>query len=171
MNWNWWFWQWICVNTIIGSKCQDIENTFCLFGLVNYPISSSEDGDATDDHSEVIANEHIQDKPIGIETNEEIITSEFVHDKHDEAEKDNEIIKPVSHQIRMACNVCSKVLNVKSMKAHMRNIHGIGGEASKQENIGEVKLTTKRVRTNGIWPICLIRLMINLLYITTFINE
>ena len=50
----------------------------------------------------------------------------------------------------MACNVCSKVLNVKSMKAHMRNIHGIGGEASKRENIGEVKLTTKRVRTNGI---------------------
>ena len=55
-----------------------------------------EDEDATDDHSEVIANEHIQDKPIGIEANEEINTSEFVHDSHDGAEKDNEIIKPVS---------------------------------------------------------------------------
>ena len=33
----------------------------------------------------------------------------------------------LSHQIRMAGNVCSKVLNVKSMKAQMRNIHGIGG--------------------------------------------
>ena len=64
--------------------------------------------------------------------------------------KKYKIIKPVSHQIRMACNVCSKVLNVKSMKAHMRNIHGIGGEASKRENIGEVKLTTKRVWINGI---------------------
>ena len=120
MNWNWWFWQWICVNTKIDSKSQNIEKTFGLFGLVNYSISSSEDEDVTDDLSEVIANEHIQDKPIEIETNDEIITSESVHDKHDEAEKDNEIIKPVSHQIRMACNVCSKVLNVKSMKAHMR---------------------------------------------------
>ena len=149
MSWNCWFWQWICVNTKIGSKSQDIEDIFCLFGLVNYPISSSEDEDATDDHSEVIANEHIQDKPIGIETNEEIITSEFVHDKHDEAEKNDEIIKPVSHQIRMACNVCSKVLNVKSMKAHMRNIHGIGGEASKRENISEVKLTTREFGLMG----------------------
>ena len=33
----------------------------------------------------------------------------------------------LSHQIRMAGNVCSKVLNVKSMKAQMRKIHGIGG--------------------------------------------
>ena len=60
------------------------------------------------------------------------------------------ILSNLSHQIRMADNVCSKVLNVKSMKAQMRNIHGIGGEASKRENIGEVKLTTKRVRANGI---------------------
>ena len=78
------------------SRSQDIEDIFCLFGFVNYPISSSEDEDATDDHSEVIANEHIQDKPIGIEANEEINTSEFVHDSHDGAEKDNGFIKPVS---------------------------------------------------------------------------
>ena len=89
MNWNCWFWQWICVNTKFGSKSQGIEDIFCLFGFVNYPISSSEDEEATDDLSEVIANEHIQDKPIGIEANEEINTNEFVHDKHDEAEKDN----------------------------------------------------------------------------------
>ena len=94
------------------SRSHNIEDIFCLFGFVDYPISSSEDEDATDDHSEVIANEHIQDKPIGIEANEEINTSEFVHEKHDEAEEDNGIIKPVSHQIRMACNVCSIVLNV-----------------------------------------------------------
>ena len=37
------------------------------------------------------------------------------------------ILSNLSHQIRMADNVCSKVLNVKSMKAQMRNIHGIGG--------------------------------------------
>ena len=134
--------------SIVGVKTK--KTYFVSLVFVNYPISSSEDEDATDDHSEVIANEHIQDKPIEIETNDGVITSESVHDKHDEAEKDDEIIKPVSHQIRMACNVCSKVLNVKSMKAHMRNIHGIGGEASKREYIDEVKLTTKRVRTNGI---------------------
>ena len=67
------------------SRSQNIEDIFCLFGLVNYPISSSEDEDATDDHSEVIANEHIQDKPIEIEINDKIITSESVHDKHNEA--------------------------------------------------------------------------------------
>ena len=37
------------------------------------------------------------------------------------------ILSNLSHQIRMADNVCSKVLNVKSMKAQMRNIHGISG--------------------------------------------
>ena len=74
-----------------------------------------EDKVATDDHSEVIANEHIQDKPIGIEANEEINTSEFVQDSYDGAEKDN-YLSNLSHQIRMADNVCSKVLNVKSMK-------------------------------------------------------
>ena len=78
------------------SRSQDIEDIFCLFGFVNYPISSSEDEDATDDHSEVIANEHIQDKPIGIEANEEINTSEFGQDSYDGAEKDNDFIKPVS---------------------------------------------------------------------------
>ena len=81
------------------------KKTFGLFGLVDYSVSSSEDEDVTDDLSEVIANEHIQDKPIEIETNDEIITSESVHDKHDKAEKDDKIIKPVSHQIRMACHV------------------------------------------------------------------
>ena len=48
------------------SRSQDIEDIFCLFGFVNYPISSSEDEDATDDHSEVIANEHIQDNLLGL---------------------------------------------------------------------------------------------------------
>ena len=37
------------------------------------------------------------------------------------------ILSNLSHQIRMADNVCSKVLNVKSMKTQMKNIHGIGG--------------------------------------------
>ena len=77
-------------------RSQDIEDIFCLFGFVDYPISSSEDEDATDDHSEVIANEHIQDKPIGIEAKEEMNTSEFVQDSYDGAEKDNDFIKPVS---------------------------------------------------------------------------
>ena len=78
------------------SRSQDIEDIFCPFGFVDYPISSSEDEDATDDHSVVIANEHIQDKPIGIEANEEMNTSEFVQDSYDGAEKDNDFIKPVS---------------------------------------------------------------------------
>ena len=81
------------------SRSHNIEDIFCLFGFFDYPISCSEDEDATDDHSEVIANEHIQDKPIGIETNEEIITSESVHDKHDEAEKNDKIIKPVTKRV------------------------------------------------------------------------
>ena len=76
------------------SRSQNIEDIFCLFGLLITPYP--EDKDATDDHSEVIANEHIQDKPIGIEANEEINTSEFVQDSYDEAEKDNDFIKPVS---------------------------------------------------------------------------
>ena len=78
------------------SRSQNIEGIFCLFGFVDYPKSCSEDEDATDDHSEVIANEHVQDEPIGVEATGKINTSEFVHDGHDEAEKDNEIIKPVS---------------------------------------------------------------------------
>ena len=49
----------------------------------------------------------------------------------------------------MAFHVCSKVLNVKSLKAHMRDIHGIS-EPSKCINIGEVELNTKRVWTNEI---------------------
>ena len=48
------------------SRSQNIEDIFCLFGLLITPYP--EDKDTTDDHSEVITNEHIQNKPIGIKT-------------------------------------------------------------------------------------------------------
>ena len=85
-----------------------------------------EDKVATDDHSEVIANEHIQDKPIGIEAMKRSIQVSSSKTAMMGLRK-IKILSNLSHQIRMADNVCSKVLNVKSMKAQMRNIHGIGG--------------------------------------------
>ena len=85
-----------------------------------------EDKVATDDHSEVIADEHIQDKPIGIEKNKRSIQVSSSKTTMMGLRKIT-ILSNLSHQIRMAGNVCSKVLNVKSMKAQMRNIHGIGG--------------------------------------------
>ena len=124
MNWNCWFWQWICVNTKIGSKSQDIEDIFCLFGLLITPYP--EDKVATDDHSEVIANEHIQDKPIGIEAMKRSIQVSSSKTAMMGLRKIT-ILSNLSHQIRMAYNVCSKSLSVKSMKAQMRNIHGISG--------------------------------------------
>ena len=74
-----------------------------------------EDKVATDDHSEVIANEHIQDKPIGIEANKRSIQVGSFKTTMMGLRKIT-ILSNLSHQIRMTNNVYSKILNIKSMK-------------------------------------------------------
>ena len=74
-----------------------------------------EDKDATDDHSEVIADEHIQDKPIGIEANKRSIQVSSSKTTMMGLRKIT-ILSNLSHQIRMTNNVYSKILNIKSMK-------------------------------------------------------
>ena len=74
-----------------------------------------EDKVATDDHSEVIADEHIQDKPIGIEANKRSIQVSSSKTTMMGLSKIT-ILSNLSHQIRMTNNVYYKILNIKSMK-------------------------------------------------------
>ena len=95
------------------SRSQNIEDIFCLFGLLITPYP--EDKDTTDDHSEVITNEHIQNKPIGIEANKRSIQVSSSKTTMMGLRKIT-ILSNLSHQIRMTNNVYSKILNIKSMK-------------------------------------------------------
>ena len=74
-----------------------------------------EDKVATDDHSEVIANEHVQDKPIGIEANKRSIQVSSSKTTMMGLRKIT-ILSNLSHQFRMTNNVYYKILNIKSMK-------------------------------------------------------